>query len=60
MSAPYTVNIDQQAARHYTDKGAMILLLEVPEQTHVAFDHQVSLLCELCDLAPCQLLTCKP
>jgi len=44
MDAPYTVNIDQQAARHYADKGATILLLDVPEQTHVAFDHQVSLL----------------
>lgn len=40
MDIPYTVNIDQQAARHYADKGATILLLDVPEQTHVAFDHQ--------------------
>ena len=41
MSAPYTVNIDQNAARHYADKGATILLLNVPLHTHVAFDHQV-------------------
>ena len=43
MEAPYTVNIDQQAARHYADKGATFLLLDVPEQTHIAFDHQASL-----------------
>lgn len=41
MGAPYTVNLDQHAARHYADKGATILLLDVPEQTHIAFDHQV-------------------
>ena len=41
MSAPYSVNIDQSAARYYADKGATILLLDVPLHTHVAFDHQV-------------------
>ena len=41
MSAPYSINIDQNAARHYADKGATILLLDVPLHTHVAFDHQV-------------------
>lgn len=41
MGVPYNVNLDQNTARHYADKGAIILLLEVPEQTHVAFDHQV-------------------
>ena len=41
MSIPYTVNIDQNTARHYADKGATILLLDVPLHTHVAFDHQV-------------------
>ena len=41
MSAPYSVNIDQNAARHYADKGATILLLDIPLHTHVAFDHQV-------------------
>lgn len=41
MTAPYSVNIDGDAARQYTEKGATILLLDVPEQTHVAFDHQV-------------------
>lgn len=41
MSAAYSVKLDQETARYYADKGATILLLEVPEATHVAFDHQV-------------------
>ena len=41
MGAPYAVKLDPDAARHYAEKGATILLLDVPEQTHVAFDHQV-------------------
>ena len=41
MSAPYSVSLDQSEAREYVEKGATILLLDVPEQTHVAFDQQV-------------------
>ncbi len=59
MGAPYTVNLDQHAARHYADKGATILLLDVPEQTHVAFDHQVSLVPGLYVQLRCLSLTHK-
>lgn len=47
MSTPYSVRIDQNAARHFADKGATILLLDVPPQTHVAIDHQVCLMTAL-------------
>ena len=44
MAAAYAVELDQHSARHYADKGAAVLLLNVPEATHIAFDHQVSAL----------------
>lgn len=49
MAAAYAVELDQQAARHYADTGATILLLDVPEATHIAFDHQVGI--HICDPA---------
>lgn len=40
MSAPYTVRLDQEAARELAQRGATLLLLGVPEGAAVGIDQQ--------------------
>ena len=63
MAAAYAVELDSHTARHYADKGATVLFLDVPEATHIAFDHQASLcmalLCLLRNKRSRRSVTCR-
>lgn len=41
--APYSVQLDPDVARRFAEKGATVLLLDVPEHTVVGIDQQVTL-----------------
>lgn len=37
---PYSVNIDQDLAKQFVEHGATLLLLDVPQGTHIGLDQQ--------------------
>lgn len=41
MAAPYSVQMDAQAAQSLAEAGAALLLLDVPQGSFMGIDHQV-------------------